>query len=144
LPTSLDEIVPSVRLEQGFEEGSQIGVFYDPMIAKLVVHGKNRPEALRVLRGALEQYEVVGVSTNTEFLRTLAGHEAFINEELETGFIKVSLAVSIVIHDSNMLRRNTLMTFSLNCKHQALSCWLKRHSSSHYAISLMHLAHHHG
>jgi 3-methylcrotonyl-CoA carboxylase alpha subunit len=122
LPTSLDEIVPSVRLEQGFEEGSQIGVFYDPMIAKLVVHGKNRPEALRILRGALEQYEVVGVSTNTEFLRSLAGHEAFINEELETGFIKVSLAVSIITRDSDALRRNTLMTSSQNCKHQALNC----------------------
>jgi acetyl/propionyl-CoA carboxylase alpha subunit len=114
------------------------------MIAKLVVHGRNRPEALRVLRGALEQYEVVGVSTNTEFLRSLAGHEAFINEELETGFIKVSLTVSIITYDSDVLRRNTLTISSLNCKHQALSCWLKRHSSSQYAISLMHLAHHHG
>ena len=82
---------PSLRLEQGFEQGSQIGVFYDPMIAKLVVHGRDRTEALRMLRGALDQYKVVGVSTNVEFLRTLAGNTAFIDAEVETGFIPVSL-----------------------------------------------------
>jgi 3-methylcrotonyl-CoA carboxylase alpha subunit len=81
---------PSIRLEQGFTEGSQIGVFYDPMIAKLVVHGRDRTEALRVLRKALDEYQVVGVSTNIEFLRTLAGNEAFIDGEVETGFIPVS------------------------------------------------------
>lgn len=59
------------------------------MIAKLVVHGRDRTEALRVLRRGLEEYKVVGVSTNIEFLRTLAGNEAFIGGDLETGFIKV-------------------------------------------------------
>ena len=82
-------IAPSMRLEQGFEEGAQIGVFYDPMIAKLVVHGRDRTEALRLLRKALDEYHVVGVSTNVEFLRTLAGNRAFIDEEVETGFIQV-------------------------------------------------------
>ncbi|KAJ6601160.1 3-methylcrotonyl-CoA carboxylase [Mycena vulgaris] len=80
-------ILPSVRLEQGFGQGSEIGVYYDPMIAKLVVHGRDRTEALRMLRKALDEYHVVGVATNVEFLRTLAGNEAFINEEVETGFI---------------------------------------------------------
>ncbi|KAJ7665647.1 carbamoyl-phosphate synthase L chain, ATP binding domain-containing protein [Mycena rosella] len=80
-------ILPSVRLEEGFKQGSQIGVYYDPMIAKLVVHGRDRTEALRMLRKALDEYHVVGVSTNVEFLRALAGNQAFINEEVETGFI---------------------------------------------------------
>ena len=59
------------------------------MIAKVVVHGKDRTEALRILREALDEYHVVGVSTNVEFLRTLAGNSSFINAELETGFIPV-------------------------------------------------------
>ncbi|TBU41264.1 carbamoyl-phosphate synthase L chain, ATP binding domain-containing protein [Dichomitus squalens] len=80
-------IAPTMRLEQGFEEGAQIGVFYDPMIAKLVVHGRDRTEALRKLRTALEEYKVVGPSTNIEFLRMLAGNQAFIDAEVETGFI---------------------------------------------------------
>ena len=86
---SLDAAAPSVRLEHGFGEGAHIGVFYDPMIAKLVVHGRDRTEALRLLRKALDEYHVVGVSTNVEFLRTLAGNRAFIDEEVETGFIQV-------------------------------------------------------
>ncbi|TFK42018.1 carbamoyl-phosphate synthase L chain, ATP binding domain-containing protein [Crucibulum laeve] len=80
-------VSPSLRIEQGFTQGSQIGVFYDPMIAKVVVHGRDRTEALRMLRKALDEYHVVGVSTNVEFLRTLAGNKAFIDEEVETGFI---------------------------------------------------------
>ncbi|GAB1524140.1 hypothetical protein RhiTH_007292 [Rhizoctonia solani] len=78
----------SVRLEDGFEAGSHIEVFYDPLIAKLVVHGRDRTEALRVLRKALEEYHVVGLSTNIEFLHTLASHSAFVRAEVETGFIK--------------------------------------------------------
>jgi 3-methylcrotonyl-CoA carboxylase alpha subunit len=45
---------PSLRLEEGFTQGSQIGVYYDPMIATLVVHGRDRIEALRILRKALD------------------------------------------------------------------------------------------
>ncbi|KAG9100949.1 hypothetical protein FS749_011457 [Ceratobasidium sp. UAMH 11750] len=78
----------SVRLEDGFEAGSQIEVFYDPLIAKLVVHGRDRTEALRVLRKALEEYHVVGLSTNIEFLHALASNKAFIEGDVETGFIK--------------------------------------------------------
>jgi len=82
-------VKPSVRLEQGFPEGADIGMFYDPMIAKLVVHARDRPEALRVLRAALEEYRVAGLSTNVAFLRQLAGNKNFIRGELETGFIQV-------------------------------------------------------
>ncbi|KAG8219365.1 hypothetical protein J3R82DRAFT_282 [Butyriboletus roseoflavus] len=88
VPDTSAAIVPSLRLEQGFTEGTQIGVFYDPMIAKLVVHGRDRTEALRMLRRGLEEYKVVGVATNVEFLRTLAGNDAFIEGDVETGFIK--------------------------------------------------------
>jgi 3-methylcrotonyl-CoA carboxylase alpha subunit len=93
LPASHDatRIVPSVRLEQGFGPGAQIGVFYDPMIAKLVVHAADRAAALRVLRRALDDYRVVGVSTNVEFLRALAGHPAFVAGDIDTGFIPVRL-----------------------------------------------------
>ncbi|TFK26778.1 3-methylcrotonyl-CoA carboxylase [Coprinopsis marcescibilis] len=86
-PSIDSSLQPSLRIEQGFEQGAQIGVFYDPMIAKIVVHGRDRTEALRMLRKALDDYHVVGVSTNVEFLRTLAGNSAFIDAQVETGFI---------------------------------------------------------
>ena len=90
-PTASASVAPAVRVEQGFGTGAQIGVFYDPMIAKLVVHGVDRTEALRMLRVALEEYQVVGVNTNIAFLRALASHPAFIAAEVETGFIPVRL-----------------------------------------------------
>ncbi|KAK4699562.1 hypothetical protein P7C70_g6698, partial [Phenoliferia sp. Uapishka_3] len=77
----------TVRMETGFGTGDEISVFYDPLIAKLIVHGSDRTEALRVLRKALDEYQVVGPHTNIEFLKSLAKHEAFIAGEVETGFI---------------------------------------------------------
>lgn len=71
------------------EAGSNIEVFYDPLISKLIVHGNDRTEALRILRQALGQFEIAGLSTNIEFIRSLAEHPAFIDAELETGFIAV-------------------------------------------------------
>ena len=143
--SSSGDIEPSVRLEQGFVQGSQIGVFYDPMIAKLVVHGRDRTEALRVLRKALDEYKVVGVSTNVEFLRMLAGNEAFIQGDVETGFIPVSILSSLTgcLSNSLDLFRNT----STTCSHQFLpqrQRLLRRPlctSSFETILSLHHLRH---
>ncbi|KAG2211198.1 hypothetical protein INT47_006317 [Mucor saturninus] len=79
---------PNVRLETGFVQGDQISVHYDPMISKLIVHGENRNDALRRFRRALEQYQVVGLNTNIAFIKTVAEHPAFIQGEVETGFIE--------------------------------------------------------
>ena len=83
------EATPNVRIETGVRQGDEVSVHYDPMISKLVVWGENRTEALRVLRKALGEYEVVGPNTNIEFLKSLASHPAFISGEVDTGFIKV-------------------------------------------------------
>ncbi|KZT50144.1 hypothetical protein CALCODRAFT_216105 [Calocera cornea HHB12733] len=77
----------SLRLEEGFPQGSNIEVYYDPLISKVVAHGRDRTEALRILSKALDEYHVAGVATNVEFLKALAGNEAFIGQELDTGFI---------------------------------------------------------
>ncbi|KAG0166111.1 Methylcrotonoyl-CoA carboxylase subunit alpha, mitochondrial [Apophysomyces sp. BC1034] len=82
-PTSDD-----LRLETGFIQGDQISVHYDPMIAKLVVRGKDRNDALRRFRVALEKYQIVGLNTNIGFLKTVAEHPEFIKGEVETGFIQ--------------------------------------------------------
>ncbi|CAG8526292.1 5479_t:CDS:10, partial [Acaulospora colombiana] len=81
------QLSQNVRLETGFEQGDEISVHYDPMIAKLVTKGQDRTEALRILRKALEEYEIVGLNTNIEFLKGVASHPAFIRGEVETGFI---------------------------------------------------------
>ena len=134
------DIEPSVRLEQGFEQGSQIGVFYDPMIAKLVVHGRDRTEALRVLRKALEEYKVVGVSTNVEFLRTLAGNKAFIQGDVETGFISVgihSLLMALCLIFLFFSNRNTLTGCSRQFLHQHQKRLPRPLSTSSFETSLL-------
>ncbi len=76
-----------VRVDTGVRAGDEISQFYDPMIAKLIVWGEDRREALRRLARALEQYRIVGVTTNVAFLQRLIAHRAFAEAELDTGLI---------------------------------------------------------
>lgn len=77
-----------VRIETGVRQGDTVSVYYDPMIAKLVVWDQDRDSALRRLRSALEQYQIVGLHHNIEFLRQLSSHPAFVAGDVETGFIE--------------------------------------------------------
>ncbi|MGQ9365826.1 acetyl-CoA carboxylase biotin carboxylase subunit [Azospirillum sp. A39] len=78
---------PHVRVDTGVRQGDQVSMFYDPMIAKLIVWDETRDAALRRLRTALAAYEVVGVTTNVAFLGAIAAHPAFRAMEIDTGFI---------------------------------------------------------
>ena len=77
-----------VRVDTGVREGDEVTMFYDPMIAKLIVWDEDRDAALRRLRVALAAYEVVGVTTNVGFLGAIAAHPAFRAVEIDTGFIE--------------------------------------------------------
>jgi 3-methylcrotonyl-CoA carboxylase alpha subunit len=76
-----------VRVDTGVRAGDAITPYYDPMIAKLIVHGEDRAMALRRLDAALAGWEIVGVATNVAFLRRLASHAAFATAKLDTGLI---------------------------------------------------------
>ncbi|KAL2258822.1 hypothetical protein VTK26DRAFT_7699 [Humicola hyalothermophila] len=79
---------PDVRIDAGFAEGDTVSEAYDGMIAKLIVRGRDRETAIRKLDLALQEYEVVGLSTNIEFLKRLCRSQAFIDGDVETGFIE--------------------------------------------------------
>ena len=76
-----------VRVDDGVEEGGEVPVWYDPMIAKLVTFGRDRDEALDRLEMALDRYTVRGVTTNLPFLAALARHPGFRAGDLSTAFI---------------------------------------------------------
>ena len=76
-----------VRLDTGVATGDTISVYYDPMIAKLITWGGDRPEAIRRMQAALGETDVLGVKTNLEFLGQLVQHPAFIQGLTDTGFI---------------------------------------------------------
>lgn len=78
---------PACRADSGVRSGDTISPFYDPMIAKVVVHGPTRDVALARLRQALANTEVGGTVTNLAFLGALAGHEGFRRGEVDTGLI---------------------------------------------------------
>ncbi len=77
----------SIRVDAGVEEGDEIGLAYDPMIAKLIAHGRTRDEALDRLAAALAETAVEGVTTNLPFLRWLVGHPGLRAGETTTGFL---------------------------------------------------------
>lgn len=81
-----------VRVDTGVIQGDEVGVFYDPMIAKLIVWDENRDRALQRLARALSEYQIVGVTTNIDFLRRLATNEAFVAQQLTTDFIEQNRA----------------------------------------------------
>ena len=76
-----------VRVDAGVEEGDEVGIAYDPMIAKLIAHGQTRDEALDRLAAALAETEVEGVVTNLPFLRWLVAHPAVRAGDTTTAFL---------------------------------------------------------
>ena len=77
-----------VRLDSGVESGDAVSMHYDPMLAKLIVHGDDRDQALSTLNRALAALDVQGVTTNRAFLQRLATHPALKAAELDTRFIE--------------------------------------------------------
>lgn len=77
----------NIRLDSGIEAGSLIGVYYDPLLAKVVAWGETREEARETLVQALNGYHLEGVTTNLDFVNAILTHPAFIRGELSTDFI---------------------------------------------------------
>ena len=76
-----------IRVDAGVEEGDEVGIAYDPMIAKLIAHGRDRDDALDTLAAALDETEVSGITTNLPFLRWLVSHPVVRAGEATTAFL---------------------------------------------------------
>lgn len=89
---------PGVRVDDGFEEGMDIPIYYDPMIAKLVTHGKDRTEAISRMVRAIDDYQVSGVKTTLPFCRWAIQHEAFVSGKFDTHFVKSYFNPEVLSH----------------------------------------------
>ncbi|TNE73050.1 MAG: acetyl-CoA carboxylase biotin carboxylase subunit [Bacteroidetes bacterium] len=78
----------SVRVDDAFLEGMDIPIYYDPMIAKLVVWGKDRPSAIRRMIKAINEYQISGLSTTLDFGKYVMKHPAFKSGDFDTNFVK--------------------------------------------------------
>ncbi|MDN5925362.1 MAG: ATP-grasp domain-containing protein, partial [Xanthomonadales bacterium] len=120
----LPQSAQNVRLDGGVIEGDTVTIFYDPMIAKLIVWGKDRAQALQRLRDALAACEIIGVKSNVAFLERLARHPSVIEGRIDTGYLDrhldefiageaqpdstsvLSAAVAALLHDEQSVDRD--------------------------------------
>ncbi|MCH7514200.1 MAG: acetyl-CoA carboxylase biotin carboxylase subunit [Bacteroidetes bacterium] len=79
---------PGVRVDDGFEEGMEIPIYYDPMISKLIVSAKNREEAINRMTKAIEDYEISGIETTLDFCKFVINHKVFIDGTFNTRFVE--------------------------------------------------------
>lgn len=78
---------PGIRNDGGVYEGGEVSIYYDPMISKFAVHGRNRREAIEKMRRALREYRVDGIKTTLPFFRAVMEDEVFVAGDLDTSFI---------------------------------------------------------
>ena len=76
-----------IRVDDGFEQGMEIPIYYDPMIAKLVTHGKDREEAMQRMIRAIDEYQITGIETTLPFGKFVMQHEAFRSGNFDTHFV---------------------------------------------------------
>jgi len=77
-----------IRVDNGFEEGMEIPIYYDPMLAKLITYAKTRDEAIQLMIKAIDNYEIKGVMTTLPFGKFVFEHEAFRSGNFDTHFVK--------------------------------------------------------
>jgi propionyl-CoA carboxylase alpha chain len=79
---------PGIRVDDGFEEGMDIPIYYDHMIAKLITYADNRELSLDKMIRAIEEYEITGVQTTLSFCKYVMKHESFRSGRFDTHFVK--------------------------------------------------------
>jgi acetyl/propionyl-CoA carboxylase alpha subunit len=84
----VEPVGPGVRVDSGVAAGDEVTLHYDPMLAKLIVLGESRPDALQKMAWALKHYIMLGVTTNIPFLQAVIDHPAFQRGETTTHFVE--------------------------------------------------------
>jgi acetyl-CoA carboxylase biotin carboxylase subunit len=87
---------PGVRVDDGFEQGMEIPIYYDPMIAKLITYADTRTEAIDRMVRAIDEYKITGITTTLGFGRFVMQHEAFTSGNFDTHFVKKYFAPEVL------------------------------------------------
>lgn len=88
LTTYKTPVGEGIRVDDGFEQGMEVPIYYDPMIAKLITYGKDRAHAIQLMIKAINDYKVEGVATTLSFGKFVCEHEAFVSGNFDTHFVK--------------------------------------------------------
>ncbi len=90
-----------VRVDDGFEEGMEIPIYYDPMISKLIVHAPTREEAIEKMTKAIGDYDIVGIKTTLDFCKFTINHAAFKSGDFDTHFVPQHFSDTSVMDSAN-------------------------------------------
>ncbi|NXX92068.1 PCCA carboxylase, partial [Centropus bengalensis] len=101
--------LPSVRVDSGIQQGSDISIYYDPMISKLITYGSNRAEALKRMEEALDNYVIRGVAHNISLLREVIVHPRFVRGDISTKFLPEVYPDGFKGHELTDLERRELL-----------------------------------
>jgi propionyl-CoA carboxylase alpha chain len=125
---SLDRYrIPSgrhIRVDDAFEEGMEIPIYYDPMIAKLVVWGKTRAEAIDRCIAAIDNYQISGVKTTLDFGKFVLKHPAFRSGHFDTNFVKTHFSDSALLKDA-MQEEERALVYALDTIWQDVQAFKK-------------------
>lgn len=103
---------PNIRIDTGVQEGSEISMYYDPMISKLITWGKNRKEAMDLLDKAFDEYVVQGVAHNIGFGKSILANESFAKGDYSTAFIPTYYPNG---YHGDALTKNHMQKLALAC-----------------------------
>ncbi|MDX1939446.1 MAG: acetyl-CoA carboxylase biotin carboxylase subunit [Saprospiraceae bacterium] len=124
----------NIRLDDGYEEGMDIPIYYDPLLSKLIVWGINRDAAIRRMLDAISMYEIKGVATTLPFGKFVMEHDAFITGHFDTNFVKQYFTPELIKHkeqeEAEIAARLALQLYvndkkRLNVPHVEPSPWWK-------------------
>jgi acetyl/propionyl-CoA carboxylase alpha subunit len=87
---------PGIRVDDGFEEGMDIPIYYDPMISKLIVFANNRQLAIEKMIRAIDEYTITGVQTTLPFCKFVMQHNSFVSGKFDTHFVKQYFTPSVL------------------------------------------------
>jgi acetyl-CoA carboxylase biotin carboxylase subunit len=91
---------PGVRVDDGFEQGMEIPIYYDPMIAKLITYGETRQEAIDRMVRAIDEYKITGITTTLGFGKFVMQHEAFASGNFDTHFVQKYFTPEVLQQDN--------------------------------------------
>ncbi|MCZ6460311.1 MAG: acetyl/propionyl/methylcrotonyl-CoA carboxylase subunit alpha [Gammaproteobacteria bacterium] len=148
-----------VRVDSGFEEGSEISMYYDPMIAKLITYGENREQAIERMGDALDAYYIRGVNHNISFLNALIAHPRFKEGRLTTNFIAeeypdgfqpshvpqddpiLPVAIAAVVHRIRLARDEQISGQTRRFEPMQRDDWVVIANRVHYPVKVVAVAH---
>jgi acetyl-CoA carboxylase biotin carboxylase subunit len=103
---------PGIRVDSGFRAGDTVTHFYDPMLAKLIVHAESRETAIQKMQAALREFIVHGVVTNIDFLQDVLSHPDFAGGKVSTRWVETNMESGSSLHSKGVLPKEQQHTLS--------------------------------